>query len=79
MGRHRCREDYEEDHLVTATHFESLSWDMVESPGLCRHSVVVFYDHDGTSAANVLSLLYKAFRALKRRQVGHELVTSLDF
>ena len=42
---------------------------MVECPDLCCYSSVVFYDQDGTAAANVLSVLHRAFKALKRRQV----------
>ena len=65
----RSRDEYEESRLVTSTHYESLSWNMIECPDLCPYSVVVFYDHDGTAAANVLSVLHRAFKALKKRQV----------
>ena len=31
----------------------------------CNYSVIVFYDHDGTAAANILSILFRAQRKLK--------------
>ena len=66
----RTKDEYEESRLLTSTHYESLSWNMIECPDLCPYSVVVFYDQDGTAAANVLSVLHRAFKALKQRQVG---------
>ena len=36
---------------------------------LCSYSVIAFYDHDGTAAANVFSVQYQASRALKRKRV----------
>ena len=31
--RGRSREEFDECHILTATHYESLSWDMIEYPG----------------------------------------------
>ena len=36
---------------------------------MCIYSVIVFYDQDGTAAANVFSILNRAFKALKRKRV----------
>ncbi len=67
---HRNRNEFDERHLLTAKHFETLTWNMVEYPELESYSVVVFYDYDGTAAANIYSILYKAFNTLKRKKVG---------
>ncbi len=66
----RTREEYDESRLATSVHYESLTWDMIDSREVAdRYSVVVFYDQDGTAAANVLSVLQRAYKALKKRQV----------
>jgi len=64
----RLREEYDTCRLPTAVHFESLSWDMVDDPRVMAYSVIVLYDEDGTAAANVLSVMFRAFRALKAKR-----------
>ena len=35
-------------------------------PDLCSYTVIVFYDGDGTTAANLFSILHRAFKYLKK-------------
>ena len=65
----RIREEYDESHLVTAVHYERFAWETMEFAELCPYSVIVFYDADGTAAANLYSILYRAFNRLKDMQV----------
>ena len=64
-----CREEYDDSHLVTAVHYERFDWETMEFAELCSYSVIVFYDADGTAAANIFTILHKAFNRLKEMQV----------
>ena len=63
------REEYDDSHLVTAVHYERFEWDAIEFAELSSYSVVVFYDADGTAAANIYTVLYRAFNRLRDMQV----------
>ena len=63
------REEYDDSHLVTAVHYERFDWETMEFAELCSYSVIVFYDADGTAAANIYTILHKAFNRLKDMQV----------
>jgi len=61
----RTREEYDECRLPTAVHYESLTWDMVrDDPRVMSYSVIVLYDDDGTASANVLSVMFRAFKVI---------------
>ena len=65
------REEYDDSHLVTAVHYERFAWETMEFAELCPYSVIVFYDADGTAAANLYTILYRSFNRLKDMQVGN--------
>ncbi len=65
----RSREEYDESHLVTAVHHDRFDWASVDYSDLAAYSVVVFYDFDGTAAANLFSGLYNAFNRVKEMGV----------
>ena len=41
----------------------------MEFAELCSYSVIVFYDEDGTAAANLYTILHRAFNRLRDMQV----------
>lgn len=60
----RSLEEYTESHVWTALHHSFIRWDMSTIKDLQRYSYIVFYDHDGTSAANVYSHISAIFSNL---------------
>ena len=72
------REEYDDTHLVTAVHYERFAWETMEFAELCSYSVIVFYDADGTAAANLYTILHRSFNRLKGMQVLNS-VASLSF
>jgi hypothetical protein len=44
---------------------------------LCSYSVVVFYDADGTAAANLYTILYRAFNKVKSMGVSSKLYANI--
>ena len=51
----------------------------MEFSELCSYSVIVFYDEDGTAAANLYTILHRAFNRLREMQVkwGHPIQAKL--
>jgi len=51
----RTLEEYQNSHILTAVHHSHIRWDASTMRDLQKYSYVVFYDHDGTAAANIYS------------------------
>jgi len=60
----RTIEEYRESHLWTAIHHSFIRWDMSTLQDLQKYSYVIFYDHDGTAAANIYSHISATFAKL---------------
>eukprot|EP00095_Tigriopus_kingsejongensis_P004571 maker-scaffold462_size163801-snap-gene-0.54 protein:Tk04571 transcript:maker-scaffold462_size163801-snap-gene-0.54-mRNA-1 annotation:"dual specificity protein phosphatase 1-like" len=66
----RSYEEYEQSHIHSAIHFSEISWENVNCHDFLSYSLLVFYDFDGTSAANIFSVLFRAKQRLKRVSVS---------
>jgi len=51
----RTIEEYKKSHILTAVHHSHMRWDTSTMTDMQKYSYVVFYDHDGTAAANIYS------------------------
>lgn len=65
----RTWDEYSHSHIHTAFHHKEFRWDSSTIEDLRKYSLIVFYDHDGTSAANLHSSCNLAFRILTTSQI----------
>lgn len=65
----RSLEEFEESHVHSAMHFTAIPWDAVTFFDFASYSLIVFYDFDGTAAANIYSVLFRARQRLKKLRI----------